>query len=169
MGARIRCVGRSRAALHRARGQGAPAKCARVGTRKYHDEQFHSALVSPLRVVHGRQERTHEDIGHTVMRYRALLVLLCFLATQTSASDDPLANLKKGQPGDVKKLIDRLAGCSHWSGEEPYDADRRREIALAMSDLKCDQLAKDEAAIRKRYAKQERVLKVLRQAKELSW
>ncbi|MGJ7916467.1 hypothetical protein ACI48D_13455 [Massilia sp. LXY-6] len=80
-----------------------------------------------------------------------------------------MADLKKGQPKDVKKLIDRLAGCAHWSGEEPYDAERRREIALAMKDLECDRLEKDEAAIRERYAKQASVLKVLRQAKESSW
>jgi hypothetical protein len=102
------------------------------------------------------------------MLTRSLLVFLCLLAVQALASDDPLAHLKAGQPRDVKQLIDRLAGCAHWSGEEPYDAERRREITLAMKDLRCDRLQKDEAAALKRYAKRPRVLKVLQQAKESS-
>lgn len=102
------------------------------------------------------------------MRYRAFLFLLCCFANQTSAGDDPFADLKRGQPKDVKKLIDRLAGCTHWSGEEPYDAERKREITLAMKELRCDRLEQDEAVARKRYAKQPGVLKVLQQAKESS-
>jgi hypothetical protein len=100
------------------------------------------------------------------MAYRYLFTFLWFFATQAFASDDRLADLKKGQPGDVRELIDRLSACTHWSGEEPYDAERKREIFLAMKDLKCDRLEKDEAAARKRYAKQPRVLKVLQKAKE---
>ena len=100
------------------------------------------------------------------MLNRAFSILLCLFAAQAAASDDPLSSLKAGHPGDVKKLIDRLAGCTHWSGEEPYDAERKREISLAMKELRCDRLEKDEAAARKRYAKRPRVLKVLQQAKE---
>lgn len=102
------------------------------------------------------------------MLNRSLLILLCLFASQAAASDDSLASLKAGQPGDVKKLIDRLAGCTHWSGEEPYDAERKREISLAMKELGCDRLEKDEAATRKRYAKRPGVLKVLQHAKEES-
>jgi hypothetical protein len=102
------------------------------------------------------------------MMNRFLLILLCLFAAQAEASDDPLASLKAEQPGDVKKLIDRLAGCTHWSGEEGYDAERKTEISLAMRDLRCDRLEKDEAAARNRYAKRPRVLKVLQQAKESS-
>ena len=62
------------------------------------------------------------------MANRFHLILLCLFAAQAAVSDDPLANLKAGQPGDVKKLIDRLAGCTHWSGEEPYDAERKTDF-----------------------------------------
>jgi len=102
------------------------------------------------------------------MLNRFLLILLCLCGAQAAASEDPLASLKVGQPDDVKKLIDRLAGCTHWSGEEPYNAERRKEISLAMKDLRCDSLEKDEVAARKRYTKRPRVLKVLQQAKESS-
>jgi hypothetical protein len=99
---------------------------------------------------------------------RFLLILLCVFATQATASGDPLASLRAGQPVDVKKLINRIAGCAHWSGEEPYDAERKTEISLAMKDLRCSRLENDEAAARKRYAKQPRILKLLQQAKESS-
>lgn len=102
------------------------------------------------------------------MLKRSFSILLCLFAAQAVASDDPLASLKAGQPGDVKELIDRISGCTHWSGEEPYDAERKREISLAMKDLRCDRLGKDEAAARKRHAKRPAVLKVLQQAKEQS-
>ncbi len=70
------------------------------------------------------------------MRYQSLIIFLCVFATNTWASDDPLGDLKKDQPRDVKKLIDRLAGCAHWSGEEPYDNERKEEIASAMRNLR---------------------------------
>lgn len=81
---------------------------------------------------------------------------------------DPLADIKKGQPADVAELIDRLAGCNHWSGEEPYDADRRKEIASAMKELGCERLEKDEAAATKRHANNPDAIRALKQARELS-
>jgi hypothetical protein len=100
------------------------------------------------------------------MPNRFLLVSLFFFAAHAIAGDDPLADLKAGHPADVRKLIDRLAGCTHWGGEEPYDAERKREISSAMKALRCDRLVKDEALARRRYAKHQRVLKALQQAKE---
>jgi hypothetical protein len=61
-----------------------------------------------------------------------------------------------------------MVNHKYRSGEEPYDAERQREISLAMKDLKCSRLEKDEAAARKRYAKRPRTIKVLQQAKEWS-
>jgi len=103
------------------------------------------------------------------MRSRHLAILSVFCVTYALASDDPLAGLKKGQPKDVSELIDRLVGCNHWSGEEPYDAERKQEISSAMADLKCARLAKDEAAARKRYADHPSTLKALEQARQTSY
>jgi hypothetical protein len=86
-----------------------------------------------------------------------------------SASGDPLADLKKGQPKEVAKLIDRLVGCTHWSGEEPYDAERKKEISKAMADLQCERLPADEAAALQRYAKKPAAIRALRRASEVSY
>lgn len=100
------------------------------------------------------------------MRTLCLFVLFLLCAGNALAEDDPLAHLKKGQPKDVIELIDRFAGCNHWSGEEPYDAERKQEILSALADLKCVRLHRDEAAALKRYAKRPDTIRVLQQAKE---
>jgi cytochrome c556 len=100
---------------------------------------------------------------------RYFVILSAFCATCALASDDPLASLKKSQPKDVRELIDRLVGCNHWSGEEPYDAERKHEISSAIVDLKCARLPKDEAAARKRYAKKPGTIKALQRARETSY
>ena len=100
-----------------------------------------------------------------MQRYVFLLGLLTAGFT-ANAVGDPLASLKKGQPKDVAALVERLALCVHWAGEEPYDAEREKEIATAMKKWKCDRLEKDESEALKRYAKNPAVLKVLKEAKE---
>jgi cytochrome c556 len=105
----------------------------------------------------------------TLMIARIFCVLVCITAIEAAASDDPVDDLKKGQPKDVAQLIDRFAGCNHWSGEEPYDAERKKEIAQAMVDLRCERLAADEAAAIKRYAKQPKTIRALKQAKEVAY
>lgn len=56
--------------------------------------------------------------------------------------------------------------CSHFSGEEPYDAARQKEIAAAMRKYKCESLDKEEAALKKRYKDNPAVLDVLQKAHE---
>ena len=47
-------------------------------------------------------------------------------------------------PAAVTRLAERWEMCGHWSGEEPYDAPRRREIERAVRVLRCDRLDQDE-------------------------
>lgn len=81
---------------------------------------------------------------------KPLMVGLMLAATASTAQADSVSDLKKGQPKEVADLIDRIVGCNHWSGEEPYDAQRRQEIEKAVGDLRCNDLMADEAMIRKR-------------------
>ena len=101
-----------------------------------------------------------------MMTMRLALVFAGLFACQLAAATDDAANLKNGQPADVVKLIDRFAGCKHWAGEEPYDAERKREIAQGMTKLRCDRLANDEKAALKRYAKKPATIKALKRAAE---
>jgi len=92
-------------------------------------------------------------------------VLICLTLTPAMAND-PLAELKVGVPGPVGALIERFVYCTHWAGEESYDAARRAEINHAIKDLRCTALDRDEKRILKVYGKDERVRNSIKKAKE---
>ena len=98
-------------------------------------------------------------------------ILLCLIALRAAAAgdEDPLADLKKGTPKDVAALIERIVECNHWSGEDPYDAERKKEISSALTDLKCNRLTPDESETRRKYANNSKVLNALKKAKETSY
>lgn len=77
--------------------------------------------------------------------------------------DDPpaLAALRKDMPPDVSDFIRRAVICNHWAGEEPYDEDRRAQIAAAVGTLRCRELDADQALLRDRYAADPDVLRRL--------
>jgi hypothetical protein len=92
----------------------------------------------------------------------------CFVSCTASADrDDPTAELKKNQPRLVAALIDRILGCNHWLGESPYDADRAKEIKQAVSELRCNELEKDETAVLKKYRSNPKVKKAIDVAKDM--
>ncbi len=66
-----------------------------------------------------------------------------------------------GAPRPVGVFLERRAECGHWAGEEPYDKARGRQIAAAVRALKCGRLEADERALRRTYAKQPKVLRLL--------
>lgn len=95
-----------------------------------------------------------------------LLAGLILISSAAHAEVDAMADLIKGQPKDVAAVAERIAMCTHFAGEEPYDAARRKEIAAAMKKYRCEKLDKDEAALRKRYKDDSVVLGVLQKAHE---
>ena len=84
-----------------------------------------------------------------------------------AATEDPpaLAALRKGMPSDVSDFIRRAVGCNHWAGEEPYDEDRRAQIAAAVRSLGCRALDADQAALSRKHAGQPEVLRRLKRAR----
>jgi len=86
-----------------------------------------------------------------------------------AASDDPppLAALRKGMPADVSDFIRRAVVCNHWAGEEPYDEDRRAQIAAAVQSLGCRALDTDQMALSRKYAGQAEVLRRLKRARTM--
>ena len=63
----------------------------------------------------------------------------------------------RAAPIAVRDFISRRAGCNHWGGEEPYDADRAAQIAAALRKLRCDRIEADERRIKRKYAKSRRL------------
>jgi hypothetical protein len=64
-------------------------------------------------------------------------------------------------PPDLLAWASRRVGCDHWSGEEPYDADRAAQIASAVRELQCDSLEADEAALVAHHAGDEGALALI--------
>jgi hypothetical protein len=54
-------------------------------------------------------------------------------------------------PADVQEFIVRWSDCTHWLGEEPYDAERRKQIESAVKDV-CTGIDALGRAVRTRHA-----------------
>lgn len=64
-------------------------------------------------------------------------------------------------PPVVRAFIERRAGCNHWGGEYPYDAERAREIKRVGRELHCRRLDADEHRLRKAFAHKAKILKLI--------
>ena len=82
-------------------------------------------------------------------------------------SEATIAAERKAAPKDVQALLDRREGCAHWSGEEPYDAERKAEIDHALSQLRCNRLERDDTQMRRKYRHNPRVFRLIEAARSL--
>lgn len=106
------------------------------------------------------------------MRYFTQLICAAlFLAAPAAHAACKLGEFTKentyalpGCPAEVKVIVSRMYGCIHWSGEEPYDADRAREIGAAMAELRCDSYLDDYSALGQKYKDDAAVSRVLTKA-----
>lgn len=73
------------------------------------------------------------------MRMLVLVVTAAVLSGCATASYSEAA---------VARFVERADMCAHWSGEEPYDDARRAEIGKALTDMRCDTLLRDGAALK---------------------
>jgi hypothetical protein len=73
--------------------------------------------------------------------------------------------LQEGMPPDVRDFIRRAVNCNHWAGEEPYNEERRAQMAAAVSSLLCRELDTDQKELRSRYAKDSAVLARIAQSR----
>ena len=98
---------------------------------------------------------------------KIFLILLFLISKQCLADyEQDMAVLQKGMPSSVFKYIDRQVMCNHWSGETPYDEDRRQEINSVLKELKCNALASDEKRLVRKYKNKPAILKSIKDAKE---
>lgn len=56
-----------------------------------------------------------------------------------------------GCPDDIRDMAQRMLMCIHWSGEEPYNTQRRLQIEKGLEAEHCALFACDMQAILKRY------------------
>ena len=83
------------------------------------------------------------------------------LVLETVSVRDPLLDLSLAVPVEVFDYARRRAACAHFDGEAAYDAERRAQIETALTDLRCDVLETDGAALKVRHADAPAVLAAL--------
>ncbi|HEY9218228.1 MAG TPA: hypothetical protein VIO94_09270 [Phenylobacterium sp.] len=91
----------------------------------------------------------------------SLFAAVLILAQLSTAEDADLDGRLKAAPSDVRSFVARRADCDHWTGEEPYDAERRAEIEAAIADLRCARIEQDEAVLRAHYRERPDILQLL--------
>lgn len=74
---------------------------------------------------------------------------------------DPVVDNALMTPTGVYDYAGRWAGCTHWGGEEGYDAERRAQINAAVTELRCSALEADGAALRREHADNPRTLALI--------
>ena len=88
------------------------------------------------------------------MLLSALLFPVALLTAQSGAAhasiDPSIYPDAAGMPPDVQDFIVDYDDCQHWLGEEPYDADRKREIDEAVGKL-CPKIDARRVRLMKRY------------------
>ena len=84
-----------------------------------------------------------------------------------AVDEDPplLAGLRKDMPADVSDFIRRAVTCNHWAGEEPYNEERRAQMAEAVASLRCRELDTAQRALAKQYDGNPEVLRRIRQSR----
>jgi hypothetical protein len=91
---------------------------------------------------------------------------ICILALATMslpaiANDDILPDLKKGQPQQVKALIDRIFICNHLAGEVGDDKEGMKDLLASMRQYRCARVDADEAKMLVRYKNNRKVIDAL--------
>lgn len=87
----------------------------------------------------------------------AILLLMAAAMASTTPTEAQVQRELRLVPQPVRDFLERRAGCNHWAGEEPYDAERAAYIAKAVRKLRCRRIEADERQIKRRYAKSRRV------------
>jgi hypothetical protein len=88
------------------------------------------------------------------------LINLTVLAAASLFGEPELDAALRKAPSPVRSFVERLVSCEHWAGEEPYDADRRREIERALRIDRCDRIDIEGREFRRRYARRPEILRL---------
>jgi len=88
------------------------------------------------------------------------LLLFSFLIFTGS----PSANAEEhgSLPADVAKFVERRELCDHFRGEDPYDEERRRFLAMRLNDT-CRGTDKELAGLKGKYQGNSPAMKILEQ------
>lgn len=95
-----------------------------------------------------------------------LLFLLAIAAVGAPAGAiDRYADGFPDLPKDARKVAERSLACRHFSGEVSGTGDERdRQVAERLEEYRCDRIERDLERMRKKYRRNDRILKALEEA-----
>ncbi|UXY16257.1 hypothetical protein N8I74_04350 [Chitiniphilus purpureus] len=100
------------------------------------------------------------------MQRTLLASLLLLMASGCAAGSDPCGDydkVRRSLPRDAAALLDRGVNCNHFAGEFNGDRSARdQEINQVLTELRCDQVEREVAAIKRKYRADPAVLKAFR-------
>lgn len=118
-------------------------------------------LLGQARPGGGLGARGNGMKGRTAAIGLGAALALSILAQPLAAEPTKPVGTGPKLPADAVAYVTRRKGCNHWGSEVAYDAARGRDIAAAVTSLRCDAIDADEARLRRRYGKDPTVLKAL--------
>lgn len=92
--------------------------------------------------------------------------LLLLLSAQDGISEGLRARVQSA-PRKVAAFIERRAGCNHFLGEEPYDAERAAELKRTIRELRCARIERDERRLERTYRDRPDILRLLKETEDL--
>ncbi|HEX8481311.1 MAG TPA: hypothetical protein VF650_05375 [Allosphingosinicella sp.] len=96
----------------------------------------------------------------------AALALILLLSPEDSA-EQALRVRVESAPRKVAAFIERRAGCNHFLGEEPYDADRAAELKRTIRELRCNRIERDQRRLEHTYRGRTDILQLLKETEDL--
>ena len=97
-----------------------------------------------------------------------MLTVALMFAAQLAVADDPQDVARFGPlPKSVTAFVERRQACNHFAGEFNGDRSQRdRDVTRTMKALRCGVLARDEAKLARRYAKDPQARKALTETRD---
>lgn len=97
-----------------------------------------------------------------------IAALLLLTASTAELEWDALRQRIERAPPPVSAFIERRAGCNHFWGEAGSSyPEREARIQATLKELRCDRLQADERALRQRYRRQPKVVRLLIETREI--
>jgi hypothetical protein len=102
-----------------------------------------------------------------MIRLALVLLIACSSASHPARTAAPTpVPTPAGLPAEVTKLLERWETCWHFSGEEPYDAARRKELADAVA-ASCPGNEEERTRLQQKWASDPAVQDALRKLDEM--
>ncbi len=93
-----------------------------------------------------------------------LAALLMVTMVNADSTEAELRTRINASPPDVAAFVSRRIGCNHWEGESDPAGnipERESEVQHVLTSLRCQSIDRDERRLRRKYRRNEELIKLL--------